>query len=86
MTHSYEKQIKLVIIMAPVKLKCEVPGCDKETLEVEVDVAIQMLQLHHTQVHSLAQKPDKPKRPELHMPGDAVEDTNYERFVFQFEQ
>ena len=39
MTLSSEK-IKQNTTMAPVKLKCEVPGCDKETLEGETDVAI----------------------------------------------
>jgi hypothetical protein len=84
-TLSSEK-IKQNTTMAPVKLKCEVPGCDKETLEVETDVAIKQLQLHHTQFHSLTRKPDKPKLPKLNMSGGAVEDTDYDRFVFQFEQ
>jgi hypothetical protein len=63
-TLSSEK-IKKTTTMATVKLKCEVPGCDKETLEAETDVAIKMLQLCHTQVHSLTRKPDKPKHPKL---------------------
>ena len=34
----------------------------------------------------MASKPDKPRRPELHMTDDVVEDTYWKRFVFQSEQ
>ena len=64
----------------------EVPGCTKVTLEVEMAVAIKQLELHHSQVQSLARKPDKPKHPELTMAGYAMEDTDFDRFLFMFEQ
>ena len=48
--------------------------------------AIQLLKLYDSQVHGLANKAEKPRRPELTMTGDAVEDTNWEQFVFKFEQ
>ena len=52
----------------------------------EPPIAIQLLKLHDSQVHGLANKPEKPRRPELTMTGDAVEDTDWEQFVFKFEQ
>ena len=64
----------------------EVKGCTKVTLELAMAVAIKQLELHHSQVHSLARKPDKPKHPELTMAGDAVEDSDFDRFLFMFEQ
>ena len=54
--------------------------------EAEPAIAIQLLKLHDSQVHGLASKPEKPRRPELTMTGDAVEDTDWEQFVFKFEQ
>ena len=72
--------------MAPVTLRCEVPGCQQEMLEAEPSVAIKFLEMHHTQVHSHARKTDKPKCPKLPMTGDAMEDTEFDRFAFMFEQ
>ena len=72
--------------MAPIKFKCKNPACHEWTEEAEPAIAIELLKLHTSQVHGVASKPDKPRRPELHMTGDAVEDTDWERFVFQYEQ
>ena len=68
-------------------LKCEHPGCTKEVQEDDKNPmkALQLLQLHDTQAHSIANKPEKPRCPILAMPGDAVEDKDWERFVFQFQ-
>ena len=41
--------------------------------------------LHYTQAHSIANKPEKPLCPTLDMPGDALEDKDWERLGFQFE-
>ena len=70
----------------PVKLKCEVVGCTKETQEGKLDMVTKLLEIHHSQVYSVFRKPDKPKHPELTMTGDAVEDMDYDRFAFQFSQ
>ena len=70
--------------MAP--LKCERPGCSKQVEETNTALALQILQLHDAQVHGIANKPEKPRRPELVMVGDAVEDTDWEQFAFKYEQ
>jgi hypothetical protein len=49
----------------------------------EPAIAIELLKLHTSQVPGMASKPDKPKRPELLMTGDTVEETDWERFAFQ---
>ena len=72
--------------MAPVILQCQVPGCTKQTHEAKLKIALQQLNLNHTQVHRMARKPNKPKCPELEMVGDAVEDTTFEQFKFMFTQ
>ena len=72
--------------MAPVVLSCEVPGCKRKMAEAEPGVAVEMLKLHHQQVHGTTTKPEKPKRPELTMAGDAVEATDFDRFAFLFNQ
>ena len=68
--------------MAPIK--CERRDKSVDTGDVSTD--IQLLQLHDTQVHGLANKPEKPRRPELIMTGDAVEVKDWEQFVFKYEQ
>lgn len=72
--------------MAPIKLKCQVPGCSEETIDLEPELAIRMMELHNTQVHSMSRKPDKPKRPELALTADTVEDTDFEQFQFMFQE
>ena len=69
--------------MAPVVLSCEVP---EWVAEVEPGVAVEMLKVHHQQVYGTTTKPEKPKRPELTMAGDAVEATDFDRFAFLFNQ
>ena len=66
-----------------VTLKCERPGCDKKVEEADKTIA---LELHDVQAHSIGNKSEKPRRPELAMSGDAVEDTEWEQFVFRYEQ
>ena len=66
-----------------IKLNCERP---RYTKEVHVDTqpwAIQLLQLQDAQAHSIANKPEKPQRPQLVMIGDAVKDTDWAQFVFK---
>jgi hypothetical protein len=70
--------------MAPTKFQCKNPACQEWTEEAEPAIAIELLKLHTSQVHGVTSKPDKPRHPELHMTGDAVEDTDWERFVFQY--
>jgi hypothetical protein len=79
-------KIKQETTMAPVKLKCEVVGCTKETQEGELGTVTDLLEINHSQVYIVFRKPNKPKHPELTMMGDAVEDMDYDRFVFQFSQ
>ena len=54
--------------------------------EADMALAIELLKLHDVQAHSIGNKPEKPRRPELAMAGDAVEDTDWEQFVFRYEQ
>jgi hypothetical protein len=54
--------------------------------EAEPTIAIQLLQLHDSQVHGLASKPEKPRLPELTMTSNAVENTDWEQFIVKFEQ
>ena len=72
--------------MAPVRFKCQNPACEEETKLSELDIAIRLLELHTSQVHGVASKPDKLKRTELFMMGGAVKDTDWERFIFQYDQ
>jgi len=73
--------------MAPVQLTCPSPVCGKKTdPATEPEIAIQLLHLHVSLVHGMAGKPDKPRRPELKLVGDAVEETDWDYFKFQFSQ
>ena len=67
-----------------VKAKCEWLGCDREAVRGDRAQAIERLKVHDTQAHSIANKPEKPRRPTLIMPGDAVEDKDWDHFIFQF--
>ena len=67
-----------------VSLQCERPGCDKKVEEAYK--TLELLKLHDVQAHSIGHKPEKPRRPKLVMSGDAVEDTEWEQFVFRYEQ
>ena len=67
-------------------IKCKRPDCDKPVDTGDVSTDIQLLQLYDTQVHGLANKTERPRRPELSMTGDAVEDKDWEQFVFKYEQ
>ena len=68
------------------RLQCERPGCSKEVDAQDTAQAIELLKLHDAQAHSIANKPEKPRRPELAMTGDAVEAHDWEQFVFKYEQ
>ncbi len=61
-------------------------GCDKKVDTGDTHTNCELLKLHDTQVHGLANNPEKPRRPELTMTGDAVEDKDWEQFVFKYEQ
>ena len=67
-------------------LKGERPGCNKKVEEANVTIAIELLKLHDVQAHSNGNKPEKRRRPDLAMTGDAMEDTEWEQFVFRYEQ
>ena len=66
-------------------LKCERPGCKKVVKFSATDSAFQLLQLHDAQAHSIANKPEKPRQMELTMTGNAVEDTEWDKFIFKYE-
>ena len=57
-----------------VSLHCERPGCDKKVEEADKTLALELLKLHDVQAHSIGNKSEKPRWPELAMSGDAVED------------
>ena len=71
--------------MAPTKLRCERPGCAKQVEAENTATALELLKLHDTQAHSLSNKPEKPRRPQLIMTGDAVEAQDWDEFVFKYE-
>ena len=66
------------------KMKCERPGCAKQVEAPDIATALEMLKLHDAQAHSIANKPEKPRRPELAMTGDAVEAQDWDKFVFMY--
>ena len=75
--------------MPPTTLRCERPGCTKEVEAQTEDSAIKKLELHDTQVHGSqvhnpSSKPEKPRRPQLTMPGDAVEAEDWDEFEFKY--
>ena len=77
--------------MAPTKLRCERPGCAKQVEAENTATALELLKLHDTQAHSSqvqghATKPEKPKRPQLAMSGDAVEAEDWDEFTYKYEQ
>jgi hypothetical protein len=69
--------------MAPVKFQCKNRACQEWTEKAESEIAIKFLKLHTSQVHGVD---NKPRCPELNMTGDAVEDTDWERFVLQYKK
>ena len=71
--------------MPPTTLKCEKPGCVKEVEAPDFNGALELLKLHATMAHSISIKPEKPRRPQLVMTGDAVEAEDWDEFVFKFE-
>ena len=50
-------------------LKCERPGCNKKVEEADKTLANELLKLHDVQAHSIGNKPEKPRRPDLAMTG-----------------
>ena len=55
--------------MSPKSYKCVTPGCSYVTDELEAPVAVEFLKMHVSQVHGIASKPEKPKKPVLEMSG-----------------
>ena len=77
-------------MMTVTTLQCERPGCTKKVEAENTATALELLKLHDTQAHSSqvqghATKPEKPKRPQLAMSGDAVEAEDWDEFIFKFE-
>ena len=70
--------------MTITRLQCERPGCDKRLEAPDYAIALDALKLHDAQVHSLSNKPEKPRRPQLTMTGDAVEAEDWDEFVFKY--
>ena len=54
------------------QVKCEVPDCSKVVKKTTEVLALEHLKLHVSMVHGVTSKPEKPKRPELVLTGDAV--------------
>ena len=76
--------------MTVTTLQCERPGCTKKVEAPDHASALETLKFHDTQAHSSqvqgpATKPEKPRRPQLAMSGDAVEAEDWDEFVFKFE-
>ena len=53
--------------------KCEWPRCAKKVKGETETSAFNFLQLHDAQAHSIANKPEKPRRPILAMLGDTLD-------------
>ena len=66
-----------------ITIKCEQPECTKVVLGDDRNQALEFLLIHDAQAHSIANKPEKPQRPQLVMIGDAVKDTDWAQFVFK---
>ena len=63
----------------PVVLSCNVPGCGRKSYRPSSSSRSTT-----SRCTPVTSKPDKPKRPELKMSGDAVEATDFDRFTFLF--
>ena len=70
--------------MAEKRWKCFRPGCDYETELMIAATGIEYLKLHSSEVHGLASKPEKPKKPSLEMSGSCVDALQWEAFVHKF--
>ena len=53
------------------RLQCVRPGCSKEVDTPDTAQAIELLKIHDAKAHSIAIKPEKPRRPELATAGGA---------------
>ena len=70
--------------MAPKAYACPSPGCEYNTDILEADVAIRFLEIHVAQAHGVNSKPEKPKKPDLEMVGNAVDALDWETFLHKF--
>ena len=60
------------------------PECPYETEEMDAATGIEYLKLHSSQVHGVANKPEKPKKPTLEMTGSCVDVLDWEAFIHKF--
>ena len=54
------------------RLQCVRPGCSKEVDTPDTAQAIELLKIHDAKAHSIAIKPEKPRRPELDTAGGVL--------------
>ena len=70
--------------MSPKSYKCVTPGCSYVTDELEASVAVEFLKMHVSQVHGIASKPEKPKKPVLEMSGNTIDSLEWDAFTHKF--
>ena len=70
--------------MSPKSYKFVTPGCAYVTDEVEASVAVEFLKMHVGQVHGIASKPEKPKKPVLEMSGNTIDSLEWDAFTHKF--
>ena len=66
------------------KWRCMRPECPYETEDMDAATGIEYLKLHSSQVHGVASKPEKPKKPTLEMTGSCVDELDWEAFIHKF--
>ena len=64
--------------------KCVSPGCSYATEAMEATVAVEFLKMHVSQVHGIASKPEKPKKPVLEMSGNTIDSLEWDAFTHKF--
>ena len=64
--------------------RCVTPGCSYATDDMEASVAVEFLKLHVSQVHGIAGKPEKPKKPVLDMAGNTIDSLDWDAFTHKF--
>ena len=64
--------------------QCVSPGCSYATDVMEASVAVEFLKMHVSQVHGIASKPEKPKKPVLEMSGNTINSLEWDAFTHKF--
>ena len=70
--------------MAEKQWKCFRAGCPYMTELMDAATGIEYLKLHSSEVHGVASKPEKPKKPVLDMAGSCVDSLDWEAFCHKF--